>query len=312
MISELDREVQIHRMRGLLTAADRIVWSKSSFPAEHRPDVAGLSSGIKIGTNIDNNLEPHPQMRPEVVVSFQASAQRAKTVSDKIAWYDISTRQMVFNPILAGNSDEKVRRIIYHEAASDISDKQELVSRDQFTDEEISRVEEVISAAFPDDNPFSIDQVYMIKSGFKKYIMAEGFLISMFFTEEVDNLDEIYPTIHEIVTDQIYRRGGDIEYFDSDARNGHLRIVGLEGHQNFARMLFRVLTVIDWRDLLTAFKTGNIEDALDVLEDKAVDPDYGAGILMELFEAMKHDEELIERANRALGASFSDLGWITK
>lgn len=308
MISELDREIQVHRMQGLLSAADRIAWSRPSFPGEHRPDVAALSPKIGIGTNVAQELEPHPQMRPEVLEYFQKSAARARAVSNKVAWYDFSTREMILNPLLVGGPDDEVLKVIYHEAATDISNRASVVLPSQFSPDEIVRVREVLQAAFPPGAAPSIDEASITRSGFKKYIIVGEFLISMFYPAEIENFDEVYPTVHEMVTDQIVRRGGDVEYFDSDAKSGQLRTVGFESHQSFAGMLFRVLTVIDWRDLLSAFKTGDFHDTLAVLEKTAYNKDYGAGILAELFTAMKEDEELIERVNRLSGRSFSDFG----
>lgn len=307
MISEIEREAQIYRMRNLLAAGNRVVWSQSSFPQEHRPDVEVLAPLIRIDTGIASELTTHPGLKPEVIQSYADSAAASKDESDKIAWYDFESREITVNPLLAGDSDEVARRTVYHEASHDVSNQPETISSDRFTAQEADRIRLIVEAGFPEDAKPRLEDVYLIKSGFRRYVMSDGYLISMLFGGEIGHFDELYSTSHEIITDQIYRRGGDIFSFDLDARRGLLRSVGRESHPGFSLMLMKVLQVIDWRDLLTAFKTGDIKKTVRVLREKADDPEYGDGILLNLFEAMKSDEERIYSVNRALGASFTRL-----
>lgn len=305
MISEVEREMQVYRMRGLLSAGNRVVWSQSTFPEQHRPDVGALTPLIRIDTSIANELKPHPGMKPEVLEAYSEEAKAKREVSDKIAWYDFESREITLNPLLALDSDEVARRIVFHEASHDVDSRPEIILPAEFTRQEVDRLKAIIELGFPEGARLKLEDVYMVKSGFRRYVMSNGFLISMLLGGDIEHFNELYSTSHEMVTDQVYRRGGDIQHFDSDARSGQLRVLDGENHPYFATMLMKVLQVIDWRDLLSAFKTGDLRKAIRVLRENADDPEYGDGILLGLFEAMKRDEERIYFVNRALGASFT-------
>jgi hypothetical protein len=304
MLTEVEREVQVYRFSQFLTDADRRVWSKPGFPEHHRPDVPSLSHGIRIGTGIESHFEPHPGLKPEVLEMFRTNLQELRESSNSAAFYDILTRQLTFNPILAFGPDDHARRFAYHEAASDISNRMVLISPEEFTSWERARAEAILREGFADGNRPTLDELHIARSGFLRYLMMGDYLLSSLLPADIHYADEAYPTIHEIVTDQIIRRGGDVEYFDSDAKSGKVRIVGRESHLRFSSMLFRVMTMVDWRDLLDAYKTGELKEAAVLINDRTGE-DIGSGIIIELFNAMKEDEETIEDVNRGLGVSFT-------
>lgn len=187
--------------------------------------------------------------------------------------------------------DAVLRRIAYHEAATHTLNKLITIPPDHYSDFQKKVVTKLLKEAFPPTCDVTLQRTSIRKSGYREYWLADGLVVSDLYPSEISDIDEIYPTAFEIITDQIVRRGGNIGSFDNSASKGNLRIVGSEDHPQFAKTLFASLPHINWRRLLDAFKTGDFEETLDTLSQHARTPETGSIIFNGLYGAMQDDEQ---------------------
>lgn len=283
------------------------VWTKPEFPAAHRPNIDRLSSHIRIGTNF-SPLPLHPAMKPEHLARGHEQRMRhlAESTAVKVTNYDFMTRDISFGTDIVGLPDIQLRRFVYHQAGIDTLNKESPIPHNQYTDTQKERVTFILNHAFDSKSNIAIDRTHIVKPGFRELVFTDGYYLAEIGPLESPLMDQLYPTAFEIITDQIMRRGGDITSFDAAASSGQLQLMSEDTHPQFTQMLFEVLKFVNWRDLLDALKIGYIEQTAAHLDEKAIEPDLGAGIFIELFNAMKADEQNIATLAQAAMRTISE------
>jgi|GEM_PF-6867325 len=300
MSTEVEKALHVHRIRQQLQSASTLVWEKPEFPAAHRPDVASLSPKIKIGAK-GTPLVLHPEMRPDILARLRAQMRAVTSHNEitQIAWHDAVSGEIFFSPKTIGLHDRILKPTIYHEAAHSLIPAVS-IPPDQYSEIDRRQVSGILHDVFEPSSNIALDQSSITKIGFRKYIEVDGFFITDLIAADVMYLDEIYATTMELITSQIAERGGNIARFDADAKNGRLRVDRKQEHQLFSKRLFSALQFIDWRCLLDAFKTGDLDEAIAILSQHVTAPAEGSGIFVALFETMKADEDAIATAATTL------------
>lgn len=299
MISEQERAHHITRVQDQLQKASRLVWENPGFPVAHRPDIDYLKSRIKI----DNHRTPirfHPAIKPEILTDLREQAVQLATHNSQthVTWYDTTTRAITFHTKTLEASDETIRRFSYHAVALDNLNKDITIHAAAYSDNQKRRVDAVLQEAFDPRNTMRLEQTTIVKPGFREYLLVDGQFVCDLTPTEAIAMDQLYPTAFELITNQIVRHGGDINAFDLAAANGHLKAFGEDDHPHFTRRFFQALQFIDWRYLLDALKTGDLPEAVAILDAHAKRPAEGSGIFMALFETMAADEQMISSVIR--------------
>lgn len=300
-------ELQRYRIQDMLQQAQVKVWNNRRFPNAHVPDVAFLKDNILIGEAPDFSFTFHPELRPELLAMHEESVAKQDSVDaiKKVAWYEPANRSLIFFPQVLVLPDEELRRVVYHEAATDIVGKQEEIQPEQYTEEQTQIVSQALSEVFPENINKPVERTTIVKLGFREMLYVEGYPAADLTHPDLMIIEEIYPTTSEIITDQILRRNGDIRSFDKDAIDGKLRLPGpyLDSNEEFAKVLFVAMRFVDWRDILTAYGIRDISGTLEHIRQSAKDPNIAGGIFVELFDSMKRDEERIYALN-SMGGLF--------
>lgn len=291
---------QILRAVNTLKDADNLVWSNLLFPRAHRPDVEFLAANIKVADQPSQYVYHH-KMRPDILKDV---ARRNLLMKDRISstfWYDSVTRQLVISRRAFNYDDGKFRRFCFNHAARDNVARREVIEPDQYPDELVQQIEDSLKLAFHIKNCPPLQDTKVIKAGFMRSLFAGPNLVTDLSDMDTRFINEVYPAALEIITDKIMIEGGNIFSFDSEAQKG---LDGPTGksmeHFRFANTLVAMMQVIDWRDILTAFKTGDVERTIAILEQKAKQPNIGGRIYGGLVEAMKQDETSLMSINTAL------------
>src|SRR5579884_2185731 len=259
MLSEAEKEVQVHRLKGFLTEAQEKVWKQTDFPSEHRPDYDFLVDHIKIGETYSHIDNPPPNIKPEIKrVSDQVIAQmKAHDDQVKIAWYDSYTRDIIVREKALQLPDFQLRRVLYHEAAADVACRTQIIPPQDYSQKQRELGKHILEQLFDKKRRPRLTDTHISKHGYAETYHLGNYDLGHPVNNNIEMLNEVYPTSFEVITDQILRRGGDILHFDLDVRNHHLADP-LQDHPKFSQSLFQLMSAVDWRHILTAFKTGSI------------------------------------------------------
>lgn len=293
------KEVQSY-LRGLLQKLDQQVWSKPSFPAEHRPDVDHLSQNLFIGTKPDPCLQIHPHIRPELRESIIAGmrAFELENAENKIAWYDPRNREIIIFPEALQCPEILLQRFIAHEAATDTSCSIQEITSSSYSEDRKSRATLFLKEAFAKKKRPRIRKTRIEKMGFRELLFEGPYAISEIFrTPLILHVNEVYPVIFEIVSAHILKKNGDIDLFDRDSKAGQLGILPYEIYLQFTERLNNTMKYIDWRDILTAFGTGDFYRTPEILEGASSVSVDGNKVFSYLSNGMIIDELNIAQAN---------------
>lgn len=303
MISGAERERQLVRLRDMLVKADEYVWGNPSYPQDHRPDISHLLPRITIGNWLATEYESHPGMKPEILADLTIQRQQAQARSqlNKVGWFNPVTRQIIIAEQALIHPDQFVERFVWHQAARDNSNRLEVIPPSHYSPFFRERIPLLLDLAFPAHNRPDISETTVLKRGFRRLLFVGEYSISNLHgpdgAAKIDMLDQIYATAVEIITHQGVQRWVDINSLDHDAKRGQLVASPHEDHPRFADMLFREMRYIDWRHILTAFVSGEMEEAVRILEQHAQLPRIGAGLFLELLSTMEQDERFITQIN---------------
>jgi len=294
MNAETERDPHRIRITQQLKIASTSVWEKPGFPQAHRPNIDHLSSHIKIGVSFPP-LQLHPALKPEL----QAQAREIRInklteqIPGKVTSYNFSTRDLSFGIDTVELSDFELRRVVFLQAGIDMLNRPSPIPHNEYSDVQREKITFVLQDAF-DPNPI-IEQTEIVKSGFREYLLVDGHYGVEVGPQKSILMDKMYPTAFAIITDQILRRGGAIDYFEDIASRGQLQLVPEDDYPNFAYILFIALRFINWRHLLDALKSGDMYQAAGIINTYGKKPtiraNAGAATFMELLKAMEADEQ---------------------
>lgn len=291
---------QINRAVNVLRDADRLVWSNFLFPRAHRPDVDSLAENIKIADQPSQYIY-HPNIRPDILRDVARRNQRLRERISSTFWYDSVTRELVISRRAFNYDDGKFRRFCFNHAARDNVARREVIEPDQYPDDLVQQIEDLLKVAFHIKNRPPLQDTKVIKAGFMRTLFAGSHIVTDLVDMDTRFINEVYPASLEIITDKIMIEGGNIFSFDSEVQKG---LVGPTGksmeHFRFANTLVAMMQVIDWRDILTAFGTGDVAQTIAILEQKAKQPNIGGRIYGGLVEAMRQDETSLMGINAVL------------
>jgi hypothetical protein len=207
----------------------------------------------------------------------------------RVAEYDPFRREIVLDPVLLNHDDSWIRRVVVHESAHDLSDRMKNIPATSLPSEQQRGIERDFKDIFKKNTAPKLRQVTVKQAGFRKFFFAGDKVIGE-HPLPVRSVMEIYPTIVELVTDQIMDLNGDIAKFDQLAAQDKLPFSQEKNNPNFFNYLAQAMTYVDWRILLDAFKTGDIEQTLNRLE--AAHKEAANGIFLNLTEAIEDDEKM--------------------
>ena len=196
-----------------------------------------------------------------------------------------------------------LQRILYHEFATDVSSRMELLDPRRYSPTQRSLVERNLEFLFAKKHRPKLEETKITKAGFREIAMVDRYSVGSLYPDSIENINEVYPTIVEIITDQILRRGGDCHSFDTDAQRGNVLVLDTDEHRCFAGTLLSVMRYIDWRGLLVAFKTGDVDKTVGYLTKYV--GDKAQNVVGGLVGAMQADEEYIMMVNARLIAGDS-------
>lgn len=294
---EFERGIEEARLKQSLRTADKIVWQQAGFPAVHHPDVNTLLSNISIGKPNSTSLKIHPDMRSEFHEAFerQLAARNADRELYAIGWYDNETRNITISPDILKFSDDIINKTLYFEAAADISMRKTITKPEDYTRNQEKAIRKALAMLFDKKRRPWIEETILARSGFRTVIQSGEYSIidlAEVPPEYIPIYNQIYPTVHEVITDQIVKLEGDIHAFERNAKHRELQILPSEGHKNFVNALFNLLPFVNWRNILYAFKTGDIDKTREYL--KNVNP-HAEIIIRSLVMGMQIDEQLIRQ-----------------
>lgn len=297
MLTQAEKTAQVDRMRSLIREADTKVWSQKDYPQAHRPEVAVLLPKLQIGIFPAQSYTTHPQIKPEWLVEGTSLTNdlHLEDAIKQMAWYDETTRRIFVSEGMLSLPNASLRRILYHEFATDLCGRMEILSPIQYSPIQRQLVEENLDFLFADNYRPSLETTHISKAGFKEIAMVGEYSIGLLVSPAIDNVDEIYPTMVEIITDQILRRDGNVSAFDRDAKKGTVLVLNEDDHPQFAETTFNFMKYLDWRNLLNAFKTGDLQQTLDYIARYA--GDRSEMVIASLSAAMERDEQLIASVN---------------
>lgn len=274
----------------LLAEADLSVWSQMGYPQDHRPDIGYLAQHIFLGRGVRTMLRPHPNLKPKYFAATKDALKQTGLAHDiRVAEYDPFRREMVIDPALFNHDERWQRRVIVHESAHDLSDRMVSIPGTALPSENQRGTERDLEQLFKRNTAPKLRQITIKQSGFRKFVFAGENLIGE-QPRPIPSVTEVYPTIVELVTDQIMDLNGDISKFDQLAAQDKLPFSQEKNNPNFFNYLAQAMTYVDWRILLDAFKTGDIEQTLNRLE--AAHKEAANGIFLNLTEAIEDDEKM--------------------
>ena len=295
-------KVQLARLSMLANGLQTGVWSKDYFPQEDRPDFEFLQEKLCIDDNPVAGPLLHPKMQrfegsPEWRRLQQAGM--AQSYGDflmgearKVAQYNPYTRRISFSQRSLSLSDKYLQRFIAHEMATDTYAKAIITPYQDLTDEMRISVDNAISQL----NQYGIrlgNDIAVSRTGYTTHLFADNLLVAQISPPQAYILDEIYPTMFEIISAELAKVRGSVMKFERNVLTGKLRIDPNEQHSNFVRTLFQALEYVNWKDLLRAYRQKNFEGTLNVLNEST---EYGGDIFMSLFESIEEDERIIASA----------------
>lgn len=293
------------RVTQALLQADSRAWSNLLYPQSHRPDVNFLSEHTRIAEQLPE-INFHPDMKPDVLRRSLRQTERSRVGKALIFWYDPATRELFLRREALDLPDEKFDRFTWNHAARDIVGRRESLTPAQYTDEQIKDTSDLLKMAFEPKRRPAIDDTTIVQSGFRRSLFVGSCYISDIAYPGIPHANEVYPTALEIITHEIMVRSGDVHLFDQDVSLGRVTPNTRFGeHPNFTNALIGIFKIIDWRDILTAFAKGNVDQTITFLEERAKKPLIrGPEIFLLLVSAMAADEVGIMRVNTILADGF--------
>lgn len=282
-----------------LISADNLVWKKY-FPPDHRPDTTHFLGHVRIGDQATYHHIPHPGLKPEFLKASQEYQDGIRSLAgaNKIAMYDAVNRDIVFSPRIIRYSHQAIARIAYHEVATDISNRLESITPDRYTDEDKDLIELMLQRFFPDQTRPAPEDTLIQKSGFRVAVMSGAYYIAEMQDPQAQELDEVYPTVVEILTSLAMQRKGDLQTAINLIQKGRIQATTEDDHPQFTEALYKTLSVVDWKDLLKSFKPGDRRHVEEYIQQKyPIRADFGSLMVTALGKAMLHDEQVISENN---------------
>src|SRR5581483_1814542 len=217
-----------------------------------------------------------------------------EVLKDKSAWLQLPNRDIIIPYYTLRFPDKDLRRILFHEAATDAYFQPVRETQpDKYNSKQREFVLNILSSAFQEDKIPTIDETILIKRGFLEYLSIDGYDIAYQGPEIGMVADEVYPTIHEIITDHLVDLNGDFELFEQLVQQGSIRPLSNETHPIFAIDLFDIIRFVNWRDILSAFKTGDIDKIIAYIDQHGGNG-YGENMAASLIDTMIKSEEQIK------------------
>ncbi|MCR4263790.1 MAG: hypothetical protein NUV98_03690 [Candidatus Roizmanbacteria bacterium] len=301
MIERQESE-HIHRLVGLANQLDRTVWSKSGFPQEERPDLDALLPKIAIDPNPVVHTLMHSDMQvlqnspawATMVAAGKAQSPEEYEVGEekKLAQYNPVTRQITLSPKCFLLSEKNIKRIIAHELATDNHCQMVRTPYAEVSPSTQQIIDRSI-AGYRQQGASLEGPIEVARSGAYESLLVNGYFVGRISGPMTESLNEIYPTIFELVTSELDQRGGVMRKFERDSKQGKLQVAPHEGHKAFATSVFAAMRILNWRILLHAFRQPNWEDILTILRSQS--PLYGKDIFTRLLIDMDSDEKEAER-----------------
>lgn len=296
---ELEMErVQLERLIRLANGLQASVWSKDYFPFKDRPDFNFLVESLCI----DDNPIGGPQLHP-ITKEFQGSpkwnrlhqAGMAQSHDEylmneakKIAQYNPYTRIISFSERSLSLPDPYLLRFLAHEMATDTYGRAIITPYHNLTHKMKKSVDNAILRL----NQYGIrlgNDIAVSRTGYTKHLFADNLLVAQISPPKTYALDEIYPTMFEIISAELAKVRGSVMKFERDILKGRLQIDPNEQHPHFVKTLFQALEYDNWRDLLHAFRQGNYNGTIGVLKKST---EYGEDIFASLFSSIEEDERI--------------------
>lgn len=308
-LSEAERGKQVQRIQTLLQEADRAVWQQDVFPAAHRPNIPTLINHVVV---VDI-LSPapfitHQGQKPATL----RAAKKVLEINDqdfdknKVALYEPYTRELKFSTAAVSLPDGNLRRFSYHEAATDTLSRPTRIPMEILSVTTRDFIRRVLQINFRGAGNLRKRQakIEVEKLGYRKVLMVDGNAVCDLYTM-FPIVDEVYPTMVEILTEQTLIREGNIAQMEEDARTFHMKPTEFEDHRKFFYQLVFLMRQgkqggLDWRILLDAFKTGDPYETLSILKSEVGSIEQARNIVEGLLSAMASDEHLIDRGNTLL------------
>ena len=195
----------------------------------------------------------------------------------------------MIDPVLFRHEEPWIRRVIVHESAHDLSDRMKIIPGTSLPLEQQRGIQQDFKDIFKKNTAPKLRNVSVKQAGFRKFYFAGDKVIGE-HPLSVRSVMEVYPTIVELVTDQIISLNGNISKFDQLAAQDQLPFSQEKNNPHFFNYLAQAMTYVDWRILLDAFKTGDIEQTFNRLE--SAHKEAANGIFLNLTEAIEDDEKM--------------------
>lgn len=304
MTAESDKERNFReRIISLLRHLDNQVWSIPLFPIEHRPDVDYLAQNIIIGEYMPQDHLIHPSLKPKVRRMMEMAAGRTgrEIRTKKIAWHDAQKRHIMIFGSTMRLPDFPLMRCIAHECATDLACSARIIKPCSYSSSQIESIKELLRQSFDKRRRPRIEETRIEKIGFRELLYHGNFYISEVVGDPlIFYLNEVYPVVFEILTAHILNMDCGILRFSSLAREGQLTSLPHEQYPAFTSTLYEYLKYIDWRDILSAFQTGELDETYAIL-DRANSPAFdGIDVIVHLTTSMIEDERRIQELSSKL------------
>lgn len=297
------REMQLAQYRQVLDIADTRIWSQPWFPQAHRPEVGLLKENLTFSTAQPDQFIIHPGMKPELKAILEQGFLDVAEDEDrnKIAMCYPDSHVIQLRDGIVTSDRSEVRRVLFHEAATDRYSQPRIIVPDEYDADTASRVDGLLRGAFDVSSGIGIGNSTIERRGFRRVLMVDGYFVTDMVTgQNVVTADEIYPTIIELLTEELFGEDTDIDTFEREISSGEYKMRSPNDHIFFTNTLLRVLRVINWRDLLDGLAIGDAHATIDHLDQKILASGIranGAGVFMALINAMSKDEERIKLMN---------------
>ena len=274
-----------------------VVWSNPHFPPAHKPSVDVLKGRIIIADpnplNRRLTFKMDPLMKREVLELSQRRIKDGDRINEasKVAmWYP--DRRIALSPHLRSVHFDKLQSIITHEFATDTLDQTTTVMSTQYTPFQKREVEGCLLDFFDNLNRPRLEDTYIEKIGFRELIRRKKWLIGD-LVQNASELDELYPTMMEIVVQNILGLNGNIAAFDQAAKDGKLTV--LNDHPRFSAIMNESMRLVDWRVIMDALLSRDESKTRAIFDQ--YNHQYGGKLLDAMMMSMGEDEDTLIAMN---------------
>lgn len=286
-------------IRDILAMTHSQIWSKFVEPLQ--PDIISLLPQVSANGIVRQPLvlEPHLPEDYRIAATTEMAHQNSAADPQRLVFYDPSTRIISAPAGIENVKELGIKELLGYAVGHDIASRQIVKPYFGWTPEERRQVEALFETEPMRGVPFGVNDTEIVKTGFRKRLVLGDYAIGELNPEMLAfGVDEVFATMFAMATRHIAERGNSRSKFEHDLRAGRIKRKEREDHPRFFDVFIKVArsTDMNWQQLLMAFRDGELNitrEHLSFLFGTRAD-----SILEKLIDAMREDENMINRINR--------------